>query len=344
MDRHHAGLLHSLQLLLEDRLGYLVYVPIGHEWWDEGYWQFGQGYGDDRLAQQFLSMDGWTQNDLGTWTTFDPHYPERAIFGVTLAQFREVPGEWSHVIASVQDNQLGFSRLAQEQTERAARAPLSWPDHVTKFVLQVGNVNADIDWRLDPIALISSEHQVRGRGVIYRQEFDSDGLFEYRQWEGSGIVSMMNCFSSVYCHRWFEEAKALLPEVSFREHGIDGADGNINDIRDQARVMGEAAWGWHCKPQGDGFGHTVHGFAALGRPLIGHASHYKGLMAEPFWRDMETCIDLDRHPIDEVADIIRTITPDAYWKMSYAIGRTFHELVDWDRDAQAVRAVLEAGA
>ena len=56
-DQHHADLLYSLQLLFEDRLGFDLFVAKGHEWWDEGYWRFGEVWGDDRLAQQFLGLN-----------------------------------------------------------------------------------------------------------------------------------------------------------------------------------------------------------------------------------------------------------------------------------------------
>ena len=56
-DRHHAGLFYSLQLL-GDRLGWEVYTPIGREWWDEGIWQFGRAYGDERLVAQYLIPQG----------------------------------------------------------------------------------------------------------------------------------------------------------------------------------------------------------------------------------------------------------------------------------------------
>src|SRR3990172_6286612 len=38
-DFHHAGLLQSLILLFENRLGGNVYRPIGMEWADQGYWK-----------------------------------------------------------------------------------------------------------------------------------------------------------------------------------------------------------------------------------------------------------------------------------------------------------------
>ena len=59
IDKHQADLFYALQIIFEDQLGHLVYTPVGQEWWDQGYWQFGQGYGDDRLARQFLNLAEW---------------------------------------------------------------------------------------------------------------------------------------------------------------------------------------------------------------------------------------------------------------------------------------------
>ena len=74
-DRHHAGLLYSLQLLFEDRLGFHLFVPIGHDWWDEEYWRFGNVFGDDRLAQQYLEPNPpWRQDAGGWWYTYDVEF------------------------------------------------------------------------------------------------------------------------------------------------------------------------------------------------------------------------------------------------------------------------------
>ncbi len=63
-------------------------------------------------------------------------------------------------------------------------------------------------------------------------------------------------------------------------------------------------------------------------------------MGEPFWRDMETCIDLDKHSISEAAEIVQNISPDEHTKMCRAIRATFDELVDYDREAEAIRDLL----
>ncbi len=334
VDRHHHGLYHAMQRLFEDRLGLHVFTPLGHEWWDEGYWRFGEVYGDDRLARQYLQTTGWepfTEQAPGyrVWKGVDNHHPERPIYGIDLGAVRATPSEWAYVVATVQENQAGFRRLADELGAR--------------FVYQVGNTNQQVDWSLDPLALISSEVSIKGRGIVIRQEFDSEGVFGFREPQPSRTLrSFVNCFGEMPCSRIFEEVRGLLPEFTFGIHGISGPDGNIETVAEIADLMAGSLFGWHDKVQGDGFGHVIHDWAAIGRPLIGHAAHYRGLMPEPFWQDGVTCIDLDKHTAEEVAVLVRTISldHDRHAEMCRAIRAVFDDQVDWAAEAERVREFL----
>ena len=328
-DRHHAGLFHSLQLLFA-RIGRLtgeefrVETPIGHAWWDAGYWRFGEGYGDDRLAQQFLNPDTFAAYVSGDLVAHDPEFPETPIYGATLGE-----NAYSYVIATVQDNQHGFAKFATEQG--------------AQFVLAVGNTGQLIDWGLDPLVINSSEMPVTGRGVNVGQEFDSDGMFRREPISSAFRVgSFVNCMTSIGCYPLLEHARAHATDFEFRVHGIDGPEGNVKPIDAIAGEMRRCGWAWHDKEHGDGFGHVIHYWAAIGRPLVGHASHYRGKRAAGLWEDGVTCIDLDRHPIEEALAIMAEISSDPYRHndMSVAIRQRFDEECDWDRDAAAVAELL----
>lgn len=307
VDRHHAALLYSLQLLFEDRLGMTLFVPQGHEWWDAGIWRFGEGYGDDRLARQFL---------LDTAPT-DPHYPDRLIRGVTLDEARSMP--WAYVMATVQDNQRGFHHFASEVG--------------AEYMAQIGNVNQIVDWFLDPLALISTGVPSHGRGIHYHPEFDAT----YREPVNTTVMrSFVNCFDSTPCY-------ALAEQLPVAIHGIDGKDGNVTLTSEMADLMAASGWGWHDKVQGDGYGFVIHGWAAVGRPLIGHASHYRGTAAAAFWQDGVTCIDLDRHSIEEVRQWVAGITPDEHRAMCRAIRMQFDELVDFAAEGSRIAEFLGRG-
>ena len=332
VDRHHAGLFHSMQLLF-DRFHAAVYTPQGHDWWDQGYWNFGRdAYGDDRLARQFLD---WTGPDpLMPAVTYDPEFPERAIYGVPLHKVLARWGDgmampFDYVVATLQDNQHGFARLAREIG--------------AQLVVAVGNTGQMIDWGLDPLVINSSEMPIMGKGVNVGQEFDSDGIFARVPISNAlRIGSFANCMTSMPCWPLLDYARKTTRDLSFRVYGIDGPDGNVKPITAIADTMRGCGWGWHDKTHGDGFGHVIHYWAAMGRPLIGHASHYRGKRAEGLWVDGETCIDLDRHHIDEALDMVRAISSDParHNDMSVAIRRAFDAECDWQRDADAVAELL----
>jgi hypothetical protein len=109
-----------------------------------------------------------------------------------------------------------------------------------------------------------------------------------------------------------------------------------------ADVMRASGWIWHDKRIGDGYGHVVHTAAAMGRPLIGHASHFAGMMAEPFWQDMRTAIDLDKHDPIEALRLIRAISadPDWYADMSGNMVEVFERTVNFDAEADRIRVAL----
>lgn len=317
LDFHHSDLLESLHLLLEDRLNIECFIPVGHEWYDAEIWSFGRWtWGDDRLARQFLTREN---------VEVESSHPERKHRCVTLAEANEM--DWDYVVASVPDNYHGYADFAAQ--------------HEAQFVIQAGNTNQPIDWTLNPLVLNSSEMPITERGVTYHQEFDLH-TFRYAPPTSQTIASFVNCMDRIECWWALQEARSLAPDLSWRVHGIDGADGNLKPTTAVADAMRSYGWAWHDKITGDGFGHVIHGWAAVGRPLIGHASHYAGKLAEPFWQDGVTAIDLDRHSPREAVQIIRDTSPEKHLEMCEAMRATFEATVDFDADAEAVRALLGA--
>ena len=312
IDYHHADLAESLHLLLTDRLGIDLYIPVGPEWYEAGVWQFGRWtWGDDRLAQQFLNRDA---------VEHDSAHPERIHNVITYAEAQNLA--WDYVIASVPDNYSGYHAFARK--------------HDAKFVIQVGNTNQHIAWELEPLVLNSSEMPIRGRGVTYHQEFSLSD-FAYAPAESQIIGSFVNCMDRMPCYLFLDEAMNVMPDRTFRIHGIDGVDGNIKPTRDVGTLMRSYGWAWHDKITGDGFGHVIFNWAAVGRPLIGHASHYDGKLGGPLWEDGVTCIDLDRHSVSELPGLLDSLDNA---EMGRAIRDRFDELVDYEAEAEQIRALL----
>ena len=205
-----------------------------------------------------------------------------------------------------------------------------------RFIVQVGNTGQFVNWARDPLVLSSSEMPILGRGVVYHQEIDP---IEYRPPHFRGTAaSFVNCMPQMgRCWDLLQEAQGLGQPIYV--YGINGPDGIIKPYSALVDLMAAVDWGWHDKAQGDGFGHVIHTWAAVGRPLVGHASHYKGKLGEHFWKDGVTCIDLDQHSVAEAVEMIRKMCRCRHEDMCRAIRAEFDE-IDYEGEAEAIRAFL----
>lgn len=313
IDYHHSDLAESLHRLLEDRLGIQVFVPYGMEWFEQGIWNFGRGHMGDGLARQFL-MDDREVDDL---------QPHRRLRRLTLEEARRM--DFAVVLASVPDNYVGYHHFAQEKG--------------AKFVIEVGNVNQWVDRSLDPLVLDSTGNF---GGVQFTPEFDMDGAFRYQHPRPhKRVASMVNLFPHLPCYPLYTETMTALHSWVGRVYG-HGSDDFLKGPNAMATHMADASFIWHDKISGDGFGYVIHYAASVGRPLIGHASHYRGQVAEDLWKDGVTCIDLDRHSPEETARLMEAIIadPERHEMMCAAIATRVRTRINFDHDAQRVADAL----
>lgn len=327
-DWHHPALWESLSILLEDRFGWELYSPYGADWIDHG-WRFDQsaseiGWG----ALDYLCPPD--ARDLGDhWLVGTPEYPERPRKAVTWAQARDA--RWAFVLASVPEHQASFSRLA---TDLGAR-----------FVHQIGNARGHLpDPAIPQVTLASARLRGRhSRAITYHQEFDRR-LFGYGPPEpgsASAVSSFMLRLDGTSCdYRW------LADDPRFRWWAATARSprdpGYLSPAAAIAARMRSSGFTWHDKRIGDGYGHVLWSSAAMGRPLIGHGHHYRGLLGEPLWRDGVTCIDLDRRTRDGTLSLLRRLAqdPDQHRRLCERTAAAFDELVDWDGEADAILRAL----
>lgn len=319
-DWHHPSLWESLSILFEDRLGWQLYSPGGAGWLGRGWSMSG-------------ATPGWTAEDYLYWPDaedrgdhsdlLEPEYPARRRKLVSREQF--AAASWDVVIATLGQHQQSFAKLAQETG--------------ATFVHHVGDAKRRIE-RTNPRAVLIASANVPG-AVVHHQEFDVD-LFGPAPLQERDLVSsfMLRLGSTSGPWEWLAQSPGLrwwaVECESMRGPGY------VAPMADVAAQMRRSGWVWHDKRIGDGYGHVLFTAAAMGRPLIGHASHYAGLLGEHLWQDLVTCVDLDRHDPGEAARLIRAISRDRDWhdEMSAEIRSRFVEAVDFAAEAEAVRSAI----
>lgn len=332
VDYHHGNLLYSLYLLLEKRLGWKMYRPIGLDWFTQGYWKIAEPYGnaqdtinqylatDDRTWDAYSALNGgsWKEEDIYRIKDLENNFIHRAI---TFEKFKEM--EFDLIIAThpLHNN---WGELIQFQPK-------------AKFVMQLGNEGQTTNAVNVLCSNADFQPQSYQNFIRYRQEFD---LTDYKYESPTNHNKITSFVVSLPEPETYEKYKSSLPEFEFKAYGVGSPDGTVSGNTISQR-MKENAFGWHIKPA-DGYGHVIHKWFACGRPIITRASYYKGKMAEPLIIDGITAIDLDKRSFeDNIAFIKEMAKPENHFKMCVNAFNRFREVVNFDKEAQEVQVFLE---
>lgn len=349
-DLHHSGLYASLHYLFENRLGYELYRPIGMEWFDKGYWKIGDPYPNPRdTAIQYLRLnstpsDGSPPLNGTPYSIIDPQmkyfpipdrnhgFDHRA---VTLDQFLEL--DVDIIIASIPAHIQAYKKLIKDHNLKA------------KLVYQIGNIgwHNEIPWsQVDNIMASVKAFPIKHshiNAVFYRQEFDL-GVFSPNKFvngfDWRSITSFVNCLPQP---DKYNRLKEMLYEYEFKAYGIPPSpDGIVDTIDSIADKMQQTTFGYHNKPHGDGYGHVIHNWFAVGKPVIVNMNDYKDKLAGELLEDGVTCIDMDNRSLETVADIVRDIvgTPGKYEELCNNVEKRFKEVVNFEQNAVNVREFL----
>lgn len=344
-DFHHAGLLNSLILLFEKRLGGEVYRPIGKDWFEKGYWKV---YDHPATVEQFLGIGGNTPDgspplneviEKGGPHTFkcqdiDSGYFNRAI---TLDGFMSLP--FDIVIASIPHHIEPFKRLCSEHPNKP------------KLIYQIGNawtIEAGLAKNIMASAVID-DIPPDINFISYHQEFDLDVFkprdMQFTQIPDKKIYSFVNCFSiqEHFKEDWslFTSVERFMHDYEFKSFGGSCRDGACHGSKQVSDKMNEARFIWHTKAGGDGYGHVVFNTAAIGRPMITRKSYYKNKLGDKLMIDGETCINIDNLTMSDIAYKINYYSdPDRYRLMCTNVYNNFKKQVDFDMEEKRLREFL----
>ena len=335
-DFHHHDLWESLELLCA-RLGWTLYRPIGMDWFTEGYWNFERAAHGDRVARQYLEPLP-TDTDVRA----DKSHPGRLHKLLSLQEARDLRPDI--VIASVAHNHEGLARFASEVG--------------ATFGIHLGNVRfspidmAEDRWDLASFGIVTSlmPGPIPKPHVVVHQEFS---LADFRHeppedHERTVVSSFVNCFpENPQGYALFREVAHLATEIDWRIYGSYGQlprdEYATEDVARCAEVgdrMRASDIAWHTKQWSDGFGHVIHNWAAVGRPVIGFQSYYANQLAGPLWQEGVTSFDITGRSADDIRRLIRSLDPETRARMGDAAAALFRELVNFDEEERQIRALF----
>jgi hypothetical protein len=359
VDYHHHDLWESLELLCA-RLGWDLYRPMGMDWFEQEYWNFERAWHGDSVAKQYL--EPWDSDQVweptgtldltqglgpdptkGHRVRWDASH-ERWINLLTLEQARDLRP--NIVMASVAHNHEGLHRFAQEVG--------------AKFGLHLGNVRfspidmAEDRWDLADFGIVTSvlPAPVDKPHVVVHQEFSLEDFRHEDPPDGFRVSSFVNCFPENYvAYEGWRQVASQRPDYDWRVYGAYGsvtedqwAAGNIDKCSAVGDAMRASHVAWHTKQWSDGFGHVVHNWFSVGRPVIGHQWYYENQLAGPLWQEGETSFDISNRTTDEVVSLIDRLhgDPDLRLRMGENAARRFREVVNFDEEEQQIRRMFEA--
>lgn len=340
-DFHHSSLLRSLVLLFEGRLGAELYRPIGMDWFDQGYWAVNS---QRDTAEQFLALDSQPVDNTPelnnahqmktapaeTFHIYDPGM-KSTHRACTLDFFKN--NEFDYVIASIPAHVPIFENLIAKYQPNA------------KLIIQMGN-NWDLSQYPGYNVLASTVPQSSPANTFfYHQEFDLSIFRDTPVPPVRKAYSFVNVIENTGIG-WedYQGLKRIMERTGweFKAFGGQCPDGNMTGPDELAYKMREAAFIFHVKPGGDGYGHIIHNAYAVGRPIITRPSHYKGQLAEQLLIP-GTFIDLDRYPLDKVKNILTQLMldPDSLVEMGKAAAARFDDVVNFKSEAEGIKLWLE---
>jgi hypothetical protein len=346
-DFHHAGLLNSLIMLFEGRLGGNLCRPIGTEWYKQGFWKI---YDHPATVEQYLGINGATPDETPRLNDF--YYPDlqTGFFGVycckdidsgyfnkaiTFEAFMNT--KFDIVIASIPQHLEPFKRLCEFH-----------PNH-PKLIYQIGNAwNIPAGTSVKNVMASANVPYSGGMNFIrYHQEFDLN-IFRpsnTKVLSNENIYSFVNCFSiqEHFKNDWqlFQEVEKKMSSWNFKAYGGQCRDGAAHGSQELADKMREAMFIWHTKNGGDGYGHVLFNSAAVGRPIITNKAYYRGKLGEKLMIDGETCIDINGLSVDEIINKISNFSnPELYQEMCINVYNNFRKYVDFDKEQKEIELFL----
>lgn len=345
-DMHHGDLYESLRILVEDRLGWKLYRPVGVDWYTEGLWKV---YDHPATVQQYLGLDGLPPMDVhgndavevfGEQAWVNGRLVDRPTDGEHLYTTHTHGGKLHRAVELWRAKEQGFDLLISSLPQHFAPYEQFRRQYCprAKHVFQMGNVNWQVpdgvQNLLNSTALVppGSLHHVR-----YHQEFSLEE-FAYRPCPNPRSLANLMHFHQGHYEQQFNSVRGWLELQGWtvKDYGAGNPDGPVNNV---AEVIQQTGFIWHCKKGGDGYGHNIHNAFACGRPMVVSRSQHNGQIADTLFTPT-TVFDLDRYTPQLLAGVLEVAAANHSWWADHVYSQ-FKWTVDFDQEFTQIQSFLD---
>lgn len=297
---NHTDLFYGLYRLLEERLGYTVYVPDGQEWVDRGFVKMPGTF-------TVYEPDGIEKTEVADGITlcYRKMRPDASRYLVRGIGFEKFLGmDFDLVVTGVYVHEEPFFNLVRQykptaklirQIANIHEKPLGFCKNV---LLGAAYHPMDFDFEADPQKAFAK----RGERVFVYYPEHHDGYKYTPPTNSKLVVCLSRHIATDDMQLWKLYRQELEPlgfvfkmyGMQFEPYVVDPVYGESIPHLLLSKGLAEAGFVWYTKPNGGG-GFTARQALAIGRPLIvrkRYSSAHTAIECELF-RHGVNCIDLD---------------------------------------------------
>lgn len=345
-DFHHGDLYYSLHLLFEERLGAKLFRPIGLDWFTKGFFKMAEPYGNapdtikqflgvppiDKPAQKY-SIQKYKETQLVDDVYYIPTKVSNGYFNqraITFKKFLEM--DFDFIIASHLLNYEAYAELTKKHKPDAT------------YIEQIGNIGSRPSHTHYALVATNEPMPPNIEYVRYHPEHHKDYCYTPPT-NHKLIKTFIHCLPQQHYQlslAWWEGYKNLIPELTWRMHGIVGDDGVIDNYK-MPEAIKDSSLVWHVKQTGcEGF--TPRQSMACGRPVIIKKSwaDRRRAMESDIYEDSINCIDLDSGSTEQNVEKIKYFTDtNNHVELCKSTARSFKEKVNFDKEAEIIKKFLD---
>jgi hypothetical protein len=330
IDLHALGFKGAFYKLFVERLNYNLYIPVGKDWFIEGYWYLFKHFTYeqmDQLANQFLLPET-------TPTLLKNECPK--IKFITLDEFKNQTIKFDIIIASVPHHYPKFEKLITDFNLNS-KLIFHSGNNFHHDDPDVKNVKNLLTSAVGPYKLYSAVNK-----VFYHHEMDTSLYCKKTNCNPKSVVNLQHCMDDFDT---FSKLEKTLSDWDFKAYGGNNRDGILPFDLTHITLQ-NIGFLFHVKKADEGYGMMIHSAFACGTPVITDTEYMSVYYDKSIPNtasllfNNDTIIDIKKLSIKEIVYLLEQRS-DNYQYYSDQVYKKFKEVIDFDEECNNIKLFIE---